>query len=45
MDTLYNQTNKIIQQTQFSFQNLEKNPNSASEVETEIQRQIDLINE
>lgn len=45
MDTLYNQTNKIIQQTQFSFQHLENTTTNASEIETEIQRQIDLINE
>lgn len=45
MDTLYNQTNKIIQQTHYSFQHLEHNPNNASEAEAEIQRQIDLINE
>lgn len=45
MDTLYNQTNKIIQQTQYGFQTLEKNTNNAAEIEADIQGQIDLINE
>lgn len=45
MDTLYNQTNKIIQQTQYSFQQLENTTTNASEIEAEIQRQIDSINE
>lgn len=45
MDSLYNQTNKMIQQTQYSFQNLESNAKNASEIEEQIQRQIDSINE
>lgn len=45
MDTLYNQTNKLIQQTQQSFQLLESNAKNAPEIEVNIQCQIDSINE
>lgn len=44
METLYHQTNKLIQQTQQSFQNLESNPNHYAEIEAEIQDKIDQIN-
>lgn len=44
MDTLYNQTNTLIQQTQYSFQLLEGNPKNAAEIETNIQENIDSIN-
>ncbi|CAG9823393.1 unnamed protein product [Phaedon cochleariae] len=44
MDTLYNQTNKVIQQTQQSFQLLEGSTNNALEVEADIQSKLELIN-
>ncbi|KAJ8934098.1 hypothetical protein NQ318_010881 [Aromia moschata] len=44
MDTLYNQTNKLIQQTQQCFQLLESNVKNAVEIEAEIQEKIDSIN-
>ncbi|CAG9863109.1 unnamed protein product [Phyllotreta striolata] len=44
MDTLYNQTNKLIQQTQASFQLLEGNGTNAIEIESEIQQKLELIN-
>lgn len=43
METLYHQTNKLIQQTQQSFQNLENNSNYV-EIENEIQEKINQIN-
>ncbi|KAJ8965191.1 hypothetical protein NQ317_008729 [Molorchus minor] len=43
MDTLYNQTNKLIQQTQQVFQTLEGNAKDTLEIETEIQEKINLI--
>jgi len=44
MDTLYHQTNKIVQQTQAHFQLLEQKSANHEEVENEIQEQINLIN-
>lgn len=44
MDTLYNQTNKLIQQTQQTFQVLEGNTANATEIENEIQEKINQIN-
>nr|CAH7758225.1 unnamed protein product [Callosobruchus chinensis] len=44
MDTLYNQTNLLIQQTQYSFQTLEGSPKNAEEIEADIQEKINLIN-
>ncbi|CAH0557501.1 unnamed protein product [Brassicogethes aeneus] len=44
MDTLYNQTNRLIQQTQQVFQGLEGNNVNAIEIENEIQEKINLIN-
>lgn len=43
METLYHQTNKLIQQTQQSFQILENSSNYV-EVEADIQEKIDQIN-
>lgn len=44
MDTLYHQTNKLIQQIQNLFNSLENNPKNSIEIENEIQEKIDLIN-
>lgn len=44
MDTLYNQTNKLILQTQQSFHILEGSPKNVIEVETDIQEKINLVN-
>lgn len=44
MDTLYHQTNKLIQQTQQSFQALEQNPGGALEIEADIQTKLNSIN-
>lgn len=43
METLYNQTNKLIQQTQQRFQVLERNIPDALEVEAEISENIKQI--
>ncbi|EFA03370.1 probable Golgi SNAP receptor complex member 2 [Tribolium castaneum] len=44
MDTLYHQTNKLIQQTQQSFQALEQNSGNVLEIEADIQEKITTIN-
>ena len=44
MDTLYHQTNKLIQQTQQTFQSLEQSGANAVEVEVDIQEKINAIN-
>nr|XP_023011952.1 probable Golgi SNAP receptor complex member 2 [Leptinotarsa decemlineata] len=44
MDTLYNQTNKLIQQTQYNFQLLEGSGKNAVEIEADIQEKLDTIN-
>lgn len=44
METLYHQTNKLVQQTQQYFQNLEANPNNYEAIEAEIQEKINQIN-
>lgn len=44
MENLYHQTNKLIQQTQETFQRLERTPNDYVEIETEIQDKIKQIN-
>ncbi|RZC34909.1 Golgi SNAP receptor complex member 2 [Asbolus verrucosus] len=44
MDTLYHQTNKLIQQTQQSFQALEQNSGNLLEIEADIQDKINAIN-
>ncbi|XP_018577991.1 probable Golgi SNAP receptor complex member 2 [Anoplophora glabripennis] len=44
MDSLYNQTNKLILQTQQSFHVLEGSPKNAIEIETDIQENIFSIN-
>jgi hypothetical protein len=44
MDTLYHQTNKLILQTQQSFQALEQNVANAPEIEADIQDKINSIN-
>ncbi|KAK9882503.1 hypothetical protein WA026_021851 [Henosepilachna vigintioctopunctata] len=44
MDTLYHQTNKLIQQTQQTFHSLENNVINALAVEEDIQEKINLIN-
>lgn len=44
MENLYHQTNKLIQQTQQTFQRLESTPNSYVEIETDIQEKITQIN-
>lgn len=44
MDTLYNQTNKLIQQTQASFQLLEGKVKNAMEIEADIQQNLGVIN-
>lgn len=44
METLYHQTNKLVQQTQQYFQNLEANPNNYEGIEAEIQEKINQIN-
>lgn len=44
MDTLYHQTNKLIQQTQQSFQALETSIGNYAEIEVDIQEKIKLIN-
>lgn len=43
MDSLYNQTNHLVQKTQQCFQQLECG-GTPEEVEREIQEKIDLIN-
>ncbi|XP_044268650.1 probable Golgi SNAP receptor complex member 2 [Tribolium madens] len=43
MDTLYHQTNKLIQQTQQSFQALEQNSGNVQEIEADIQEKINAI--
>lgn len=43
MDTLYNHTNRLIQQTQQKFQILEGNSKNASEIEAEIIENIKQI--
>ncbi|KAL3280610.1 hypothetical protein HHI36_003847 [Cryptolaemus montrouzieri] len=44
MDTLYHQTNKLIQQTQQTFHTLENNIVNALAIEEDIQEKINLIN-
>ncbi|XP_050515629.1 probable Golgi SNAP receptor complex member 2 [Diabrotica virgifera virgifera] len=44
MDTLYNQTNKLIQQTQANFQLLEGSGKNALDIEGDIQQKLDVIN-
>lgn len=44
METLYHQTNKIVQQVQECFQRLELKGINHDEVEAEIQEKINLIN-
>lgn len=44
MENLYHQTNKLIQQTQETFQRLESTPNCYVEIEAEIQEKIKQIN-
>ncbi|KAF5282711.1 hypothetical protein FQR65_LT02708 [Abscondita terminalis] len=44
MDTLYHQTNKLVQQTQECFQLLESRPINYQEIESNIQEKISLIN-
>lgn len=44
MDSLYHQTNKLIQQTQQSFQALEQPGASALDIEADIQDKINTIN-
>lgn len=43
MDSLYNQTNKLIQQTQQRFQVLQGNIHEAIDIETEITDNIKQI--
>ncbi|XP_018330781.1 probable Golgi SNAP receptor complex member 2 [Agrilus planipennis] len=43
MDLLYNQTNKLIQQTQESFQTLERYCPAPDEVESDIQEKITTV--
>lgn len=44
METLYHQTNALVQQTQESFQKLEKLKGTDTEsIETDIQTKIDAI--
>lgn len=43
MENLYHQTNKLIQQTQATFQRLD-NTNNYIEIEDEIQEKIKQIN-
>ncbi|KAG5884755.1 hypothetical protein JTB14_029236 [Gonioctena quinquepunctata] len=44
MDTLYNQTNKLIQQTQYNFQLLEGSGPNAVEIDADIQEKLNQIN-
>lgn len=44
MDTLYHQTNKLVQQTQECFQKLERRTGNPQEIELEIQEKINQIN-
>ena len=44
MDTLYHQTNILVQQTQECFQLLESRPANFQEIESNIQEKISLIN-
>ncbi|KAF5297662.1 hypothetical protein FQA39_LY11993 [Lamprigera yunnana] len=44
MDSLYHQTNKLVQQTQECFQKLESKSKSHQEIEAEIQQKINSIN-
>lgn len=44
MDTLYNQTNKLIQQTQQTFQALEGSVGNYVQIENDIQEKINVIN-
>ncbi|KAJ8912126.1 hypothetical protein NQ315_013215 [Exocentrus adspersus] len=44
MDTLYNQTNTLIQQTQQYFHTLEGNPKNVVDIENNIEDKISVIN-
>lgn len=44
MDTLYNQTNKLIQQTQASFQLLEGSGQNVVDIEADIHQKLEVIN-
>lgn len=44
MEKLYNETNKLILQTQQSFKTLENNICNADSIEEDIQQRINLIN-
>lgn len=46
METLYHQTNKLVQETQHLFSQLEKNPSNLNlkEIENAIESKISLIN-
>lgn len=44
MDTLYHQTNILVQQTQECFQMLETRPTNYQEIESNIQEKISVIN-
>lgn len=43
MESLYHQTNRLIQDIQQNFQQLEKQPNLAASIESEIQSKIHTV--
>lgn len=44
MEALYHQTNRLVQETQQYFQQLERKPPNVDDVENDIQSKIELIN-